>query len=137
MKQLDISWGDKGLPNLPYYLLSIDLGETTGLAAYERSSRDLRCASTEHFQILLPLLVLWKPDVILLERFPRNHTLEYELEIVYRQLASKSFLVSPGSWKPFMQAQEKLTLETKNQHERDAINMLRYYMHTTFGEDII
>lgn len=137
MGQLDISWGDRSLPNLPYYYLSIDLGETTGLAAYERSSRDLRCASTKHFQILLPLLVLWKPDVILLERFPRNHALESELEIVYRQLAPKSFLIYPGAWKPFMKAQKKLTLETKNRHEKDAINMLRYYMHTSFGEDIL
>ena len=137
MKQLDISWGDKGLPNLSYYVVSIDLGETTGIAAYERSSRDLRCASTKHFQVLLPLLVLWKPDVILLERFPRNHTLEYELEIVYRQLAPKSFLVSPGSWKPFMKTKKKFDVPDITKHEMDAVNMLRYYMITSFGEDII
>ena len=139
MKQQDISdWGDPAnLPNSPYTLISVDLGETTGVVVYERTTRDVRIASTKHFQQLLPLLILLKPDVILLEKFPRNHSLEYELEIVYRQIARKAIIISPSEWKPFMKAQKKFDDPDVNQHERDAVNMLRYYMFISFGEDIL
>jgi len=128
--------GDFSLPNLPYTIISIDLGETTGVASYELLSRALRCTATQHFQQLFPLLVLLRPNEILLERFPGKHALDYSIEIAYRQLAMKSILISPSEWKPFMQTKKKKFDHAETQHEKDAINMLRYYMITTLGRDI-
>lgn len=127
------NWGDI---SLPYTIVSIDLGETTGIAAFEFLSRDLRHTATEHFHALFPLLALLNPDEILLERFPSAHSLEYALEIVYRQLSAEAILISPSEWKPFMKSKKRKFPDVKTKHEKDAINMLRYYLLTSFNRDI-
>lgn len=129
-------WGDLNLPDLPYTIISIDLGETTGVAAYEFSSRKLYCSATKDPQHLVILLESLYCNEILLERFPESHDMEYSIEIAYRQLAMKSILISPGEWKPFMQNKKRKFEQAKTQHEKDAINMLRYYLITARGGDI-
>ena len=132
--QLLEEWGGV---SLPYTILSIDLGETTGTALYELGSGKLRYANTRHFHQLFPLIYLFQPDLILLERFPSSHSLAYELEIEYRKLAMKSVLISPSEWKPFMKNKKREFEDVETQHEKDAINMLRYYLLITFGRDVV
>lgn len=129
--------GGESFPQIvPYTVLSIDLGETTGVAAYDFYTCNLRHASTNNFHALFPLLALLQPTEIILERFPIAHSLEYQIEIAYRQLAMKSVLISPSAWKPFMKSRKRKYPSEVTQHEQDAINMLRYYLITTFQKDI-
>lgn len=126
-------WGDV---SLPYTIISIDLGETTGIASYELGKNDLRFTYTKNFQSLFPLLALFPFDIVLLERFPIAHSLEYVLEIAYRTLIVQSILISPSEWKPFMKNKKRKFEDAETQHELDAINMLRYYLLTTFWRDV-
>lgn len=130
--------GGESFPQIiPYSLLAIDLGETTGIAACILGFRDLRCTSTKNPLLVLPLIALLQPSEILLERFPDNPQIPYEVENAYQQLAPKSILISPGSWKPFMKSWKRFFPQAKTQHEKDAVNILRYYLITTTGKDIL
>lgn len=68
------------------------------------------------------------PKVILLERFPRQPEVSVDVLDVYIVLEGISVLISPGNWKPFMRNRKRNFPEADTRHERDAINMLRYYL---------
>jgi len=130
--------GENALPLVsPFSLIALDVGEITGIAVltFETGYADLRCASTKYSLQILPLLALLRPDVIILERIPVNHSLEYEAEITYKNIARKAFLVSPGDWKPVMKNRKWKSPQASNQHEQDAVDMIRYYLFITQKED--
>ena len=128
--------GDVNLPHVPYTVLAIDLGETTGIALYDVVTRQLRCDSAENPFDIVPLILLIKPHSVILERFPDNRTVSTEVELAYGTLSTTSVLISPGAWKPFMKGKKRYFPQVTCKHEKDAVNMLRYYLLTNGGEDI-
>ena len=128
--------GDANLLHPSYTVLAIDLGETTGIALYDVVARRLRCDSTKNPTDIVPLRFLVKPHSVILERFPENRSVSHEVEIAYGTLSKTSILISPGTWKPFMKNRKKDFSQISNKHEKDAVNMLRYYLLTNDGEDI-
>ncbi|KKL59410.1 hypothetical protein LCGC14_2215620 [marine sediment metagenome] len=128
--------GDANLPHISYTVLAIDMGETTGIALYDVVARQLRCDSTEDPESIVPLIFLVKPHSVILERFPENRTVSHEVEIAYGTLSKTSILISPGAWKPFMKSRKRYFPQVTCTHEKDAVNMLRYYLLTNGGEDI-
>ena len=128
--------GDANLLHVPYNVLAIDLGETTGIALYDVVARQLRCDSTKNPADVVPLILLIKPHSVILERFPDNRTVSTEVELAYGTLSKTSVLVSPGAWKPFMKVRKRYFPQVTCKHEKDAVNMLRYYLLINGGEDI-
>ena len=59
--------GDFGLPYFPLRIVSIDLGETTGVAVYDLHFRSLVCSSLMDPNQVILLLSAYKPDIILLD----------------------------------------------------------------------
>ena len=127
--------GDESLPDVSFTAIAIDLGETTGIA-FLKAIDDVRTTSTKNPSHVFPIIEAMKPQVIILERFPENRSLPNVVEWVYGKLAEVSILVSPGEWKPFMKVQQKSSISTRNRHERDALDMLRYYCITSLQMEI-
>ena len=128
--------GDVNLPHVPYTVLAIDLGETTGIALYDVVTCQLRCESIEHPLKVIPLIFLVEPNSVILERFPDNRTISSEVEKVYATLVKTSIVISPSAWKPFMKVRKRYFPQVTCKHEKDAVNMLRYYLLINGGEDI-
>jgi hypothetical protein len=76
----------------PYSIMSVDLGETTGVAVcyFEVGHCKVRCSSTKECLVLSPIIELITPDMLLLERIPVNHSLEFSLAATYDQIAMRS-----------------------------------------------
>ena len=127
---------DRGELSLPYSILSIDLGETTGSAWYVPRTNKLSCGSTKDPAEIITFVNFIAPQLVILESFPATRSLAQGLESVYESLLEISIPVSPGTWKPFMKSRKKKFAEAKNQHEKDALNILRYYFITKYGRDI-
>ena len=134
----DMDRGDFSLPSFPLCIVAVDLGETTGVAIYDLHARTLKCSSTDEPSHLFPTLEIIKPSVLILERFPESRNLSFDIALVYGSLLEQytSVLVSPGEWKPVMKTRKFDHSMAKNQHERDAIDMIRYYIFSQWGEEL-
>ena len=130
--------GDFGLPYLPLRIVSIDLGETTGVAMYELRFRSLVCSSLTNPEQVILLLSAYQPDIILLERFPNMSSVDSSVDLVYNTLSlhQEVILISPGEWKPIMKVRKLECSKTTNRHEKDALDILRFYLFTNWGSEI-
>lgn len=129
--------GDVNLPQASYSILSVDLGISTGVAYYDPRINSLAYETIRDPLCLFPLITLLNPNIVLLERFPSTRkSLTTEVEIAYTQLSRTATMISPGDWKPFMRNKEEKFPYIETQHEKDAINILRYYLLTRDLGDI-
>jgi hypothetical protein len=113
--------------------LSIDPGETTGVAAYEGS--DLSFTMTLSSRKLLSngflnkLLSMATPEVILIEDVPKfkpdPHQLILVAELVrwFRVAGFEVVTIQPSQWKNFVSR-----VEIPGQHARDAASMGRWFI---------
>jgi hypothetical protein len=125
-----------GGEGLPYSILAVDLGVTTGSAWYYHSVKHFSCTSISDPRQIFALIEIVDPKVIIVERFPETRKLPRDVEEVYNILAETAILISPSTWKPFMREKRKWFPQKMTQHEKDAVNILRYYMMINFGEDL-
>ena len=118
--------------------ISVDLGETTGIATYRRWTNTVRLSWIEDPNDVIPTITLIGPGTIILERFPDNRSLPADVERVYGILSETAILIAPAAWKPFMKNRRTVFVSgsAENQHEADALNMLRYYLITYLEKDI-
>ena len=130
--------GDFGLPYFPLRIVSIDLGETTGVAVYDLHFRSLVCSSLMDPNQVILLLSAYKPDIILLERFPSMSSVDSSVDLVYNTLSlhQEVILISPGEWKPVMKTKSLECSKSTNRHEKDALDILRFYLFTNWGSEI-
>src|SRR3990167_4622015 len=130
--------GDFGLPYFPLRIVSIDLGETTGVAVYDLHFRSLVCSSLMDPNQVILLLSAYKPDIILLERFPSMSSVDSSVDLVYNTLSlhQEVILISPGDWKPVMKTKSLECSKSTNRHEKDALDILRFYLFTNWGSEI-
>ena len=130
--------GDFGLPYFPLRIVSIDLGETTGVAVYDLHFRSLVCSSLMDPNQVILLLSAYKPDIILLERFPSMSSVDSSVDLVYNTLSlhQEVILISPGEWKPVMKTKILECSKSTNRHEKDALDILRFYLFTNWGSEI-
>ena len=130
--------GDNSLPYSRLYIIAIDLGEITGIALYDPCCQFLVCSSLIYPVEVVPIINFLKPEVIILERFPHTRSLSIEIETVYHNIVMRdeTTIYSPGEWKPVMNNRRRKFLQAINDHEKDAINLIRYYIFCTSGEEI-
>ena len=130
--------GDNSLPYSRLYIIAIDLGEITGIALYDAYCQSLVCSSLIYPVEVVPIIDFIKPEIIILERFPRNRSLSPSIEAVYNNVITRreTGIVSPGNWKSVMKSRKLKFSQASNQHEKDAIDMIRYYLFCVRGEEI-
>jgi hypothetical protein len=132
------SGGGFGLPYFPLRIVSIDLGETTGVAMYDLRFRSLTCASLSNPEQVILLLSAYKSNVTLMERLPNMSSVNSSVDVVYNTISLYDgiILISPGEWKPIMKVRKLECSKATNQHEKDALSILRFYLFTNWGSEI-
>jgi hypothetical protein len=113
--------------------ISIDPGETTGIAAYD--GRDLTFTMTVSSQKLLrngfrnKLIAMSTPEIVLIEDVPKlkpdPHQLILVAELIrwFRIAAYEVVTIQPSQWKNFVGR-----VEIPGQHARDAATMGKWWI---------
>lgn len=129
--------GDFGLPQI-LRIVALDIGGTTGVAFYDLECKRMTCCSSSNVNDIFPMLKIIQPDVLILERFPNAILVSDEVAFAYdrARLWYQPFMIFPGHWKPVMQARPSKFPDAKNQHEQDAVDMIRFYLFTKLKESI-
>ena len=114
-------------------VLSIDPGQTTGIAAYE--GRELSFTLTVSSRKLLSngflnkTMAMALPEIILIEDVPKlkpdPHQLVLVAELIrwFRVAAYETVLIQPSQWKGFVKR-----VEIPGQHARDAATMGKWWI---------
>ena len=128
-------------------LSSFDTGESTGIAVVDLSCDELTCKVVRTLTATPDQLkkevggIISKSDIVLVERIPMSsrpmlHAIQ---DIVFKSTDRKELIVEvifPGIWKPISKARKWNCGSKYSQHEKDAYNLLRYYVFTQLAIDI-
>lgn len=120
-------------------ILSIDPGVNAGCVAYNFEERRVIHSNTLLMQNVIGMLRWQDPRHVIIEKPPQlieSSTLY--LEYYYKILREypKAHEVSPGAWKPISKAQKWKFALGRTRHEKDAYNMMRYWILNDTGIDI-
>lgn len=124
-------------------IASVDPGEVSGLAMYDRPNKSLTLFSGEPFEII-DRLMAFEPDTLLVEQMPTDISLlTMEVLRLYNELIDPyscdgypKITIYPGAWKPVAKAREWKCEKAKTPHERDAYNIMRYWFWNRKSGDI-
>ena len=111
-------------------VMGIDPGVSTGIAIFDTHTKELKLLTLTAWKNILQTLLDEVPDQIVLENLP---SMVSEGEAFFRyaeKIHAMSYpvlTVSPNTWKPISKARSWKTVEAKNQHERDACDLIRYF----------
>jgi len=131
--------------NTHIFVLAIDPGETVGIALAKVSKKDMSIQAItsqpwEQFAVeLTSVLIQFRPFVIV-ERSPQpfgdsKQTIRVQQTIeMATEYADRVWVISPGDWKPVAE-RRKWKSKGNNQHERDAMNMVRFYAWNKLGAE--
>ncbi len=121
-------------------IVSIDPGVTTGVAIYDVLRKETFVCSyhTDNLEGILP--ILWLSHTILIETTPGAGILPiassaYPHVLTLLQIRN-CVHISPGHWKPVAKTLEWKVDSARDQHQKDAYNMLSYWMRSTTDKDI-
>ena len=105
---------------------------------YDLRFRSLVCSSLTDPAEVYFLLSAYKPDDIILERFPNMSSVDSSVDLVYNTLClyENIVIISPGEWKPVMKTRSLECSKPTNRHEKDALDILRFYLFTNWGSEI-
>lgn len=122
-------------------IVSIDPGVTTGVAVRgsERGGTFLISYHMSDLEGILPLI--WLAHTVLIETIPGNLIPPISSNAYPRMLELlldvECIRISPGHWKPIAKKLEWKVPAAKDQHQKDAYNMLRYWIRSTLEKDIL
>lgn len=122
--------------------LAIDPGETNGVAVYNAKFRLVELMSYTKPNLLTAIeKIEVKPDIALVESAPTfgdNYQISWVMAVM-EALAEKgiaTYTIKPSAWKPIAKANGWQVSAGKTQHEKDAFNLIRYYILITDKMDI-
>lgn len=127
------------------FVLAIDPGEVVGIALAKVSKKNMTIQAItsqpwDQFAAgFAPVLIQFKPFVVI-ERSPQPFgdskqaiRVQKAIEIASAYV-DRVWVISPGDWKPVAERRGWAT-KGKNQHEHDAMNMIRFYAWNKLGAE--
>jgi hypothetical protein len=118
----------------------IDPGENTGIVVFDLAKHQVILSSAVSIDECDKLLDCFSIDSLILEKKPAHDTWSDQLRSGYFLLQKWArikgipiHLITPGIWKPIAKANSWKSKSCKTQHEKDCMNMLRYWILVTYG----
>ena len=125
-------------------IMSIDMGENTGIVCFSYeidlvSPILLYFSGTVESYKCFDLIATYRPEIILLEKFPEKNSLSDDIYRDYLNVnyLDQTFLVAPVLWKPIARKKKWKLLFKGTKHEQDAFNMARYYIFSQHRKDVL
>lgn len=123
-------------------VIAIDPGASTGIAIINLFPLKLKELCTVPLAQIEFQLTLFEPDVIVIEKEPafgvrEQSALVRDIMLKCSQLTQARIeFILPMEWKPIAKAKEWQQKAGQDQHQKDAYNMLRFYIFKNFNQDI-
>lgn len=123
-------------------VIAIDPGASTGIAIVNLFPLKLKELCTIPFDQIEFQLSLFEPDTIVVEKEPAFGAREQSALVssiinkCKKLTEAQIVAILPGEWKIIAKAKEWQQKEGKDQHQKDAYNMLRFYVLKNLNQDI-